>query len=100
MSEILETLDASYAAPRNPLEEEISRIWLELLEVPRLGIHDDFFELGGDSLLAIEIRVRVRKALGAPLVPADVAATPTVASMAHAIFKKLTEVAAQNPQAV
>ncbi|MEE8584520.1 MAG: amino acid adenylation domain-containing protein, partial [Acidobacteriota bacterium] len=40
------------ATPRTPIEEELVRIWCELLEIDRVGIQDDFFELGGHSLLA------------------------------------------------
>jgi len=52
-----------YTAPRNPTEEILCRIFADVLEVPRIGIHDDFFDLGGDSLLAIKIISSIRKDL-------------------------------------
>jgi hypothetical protein len=44
-------LEAAYVAPRNSIEETLTRIWQELLGLERIGIQDNFFELGGDSIL-------------------------------------------------
>jgi len=69
--------DASYVAPRNPVEEEIARIWSELLGVERVGVFDDFFELGGHSLLATQVIMRVRRVYGdVPLQAMFMAPTP------------------------
>ena len=48
-----------YVAPRNDVEETLSRIWSEVLGVSEVGVHDDFFELGGHSLLATQLLSRV-----------------------------------------
>jgi len=56
-------LDAEYAAPRNFLEQELARIWSEVLAIDAIGVRDDFFELGGDSLLATKVAVRALKEL-------------------------------------
>jgi amino acid adenylation domain-containing protein len=53
----------AYVAPRTLVEEQVARIWAELLGVDRVGVDDDFFDLGGHSLLAMRVVVRVRKAL-------------------------------------
>ncbi len=45
---------SDYVPPRNEAEEKIAAIWSEVLEVDKVGIHDDFFEIGGDSLKAIK----------------------------------------------
>ncbi len=50
-----------YIAPRTPDETRLVRIWEELLRVEQVGIDDDFFELGGDSLVAAQIIDRVRE---------------------------------------
>ncbi|RKG77509.1 non-ribosomal peptide synthetase [Corallococcus terminator] len=47
-------------SPRNPTEEALARIWAEVLGLERLGVHDDFYEVGGDSLLATQISTRAR----------------------------------------
>jgi amino acid adenylation domain-containing protein len=52
-----------FVAPRTPVEEQVARIWAELLGVARVGVEDDFFDLGGHSLLATRVVARVRKAL-------------------------------------
>jgi hypothetical protein len=60
---------STFVAPRTPLEKLLARIWAEGLKVERVGVHDDFFELGGNSLLAAEISARLQEELGtdAPL---------------------------------
>jgi oxalate---CoA ligase len=50
---------ASYVAPRNSTEERLSQIWAEVLRVEKVGIHDEFSQLGGDSLLAATLIARV-----------------------------------------
>ena len=44
-----------YAAPRDEVEEELAKIWSRILRVERIGVHDDFLRLGGDSVLAMRI---------------------------------------------
>jgi acyl carrier protein len=46
---------STYVAPRTPLEGEVAEVLAEVLGVPRVGIDDDFLDLGGDSLRAIEV---------------------------------------------
>jgi amino acid adenylation domain-containing protein len=55
---------AGFAEPRRALERKLASIWKEVLDVDRVGIHDDFFELGGDSILATQMAVRVRDEFG------------------------------------
>jgi acyl transferase domain-containing protein/acyl carrier protein len=57
------SLRVAYAAPRGELETFIGRIWEELLGVAKVGIHDNFLDLGGDSLLATRLVARMRDAL-------------------------------------
>jgi acyl-CoA synthetase (AMP-forming)/AMP-acid ligase II/acyl carrier protein len=75
-----------YVAPRTPLEEQIASVWAEVLRVERVGIHDNFFTLGGDSLLATELYLRL-----SPLVPGQLPLEqlferPTVAGLAELIL--------------
>ncbi len=51
----------SYIAPRSMLEEEVTRIWSEVLKVDGIGIHDSFFDLGGHSLLAMQVISKLRE---------------------------------------
>jgi amino acid adenylation domain-containing protein len=52
----------SFAAPRNSVEEKLTQIWAEVLEVPVVGVNDDFFAMGGDSLRAVRLMVKIRAA--------------------------------------
>ena len=54
-------LGNDYVAPRNEVQRTIANIWQQSLGIEQVGIHDDFFELGGDSLTAIQIISRLRK---------------------------------------
>jgi len=76
-------LEADYVAPRNATEEQLARIWAEVLKVERVGIHDNFFELGGHSLLAITLIERMRRA-GLHADVRALFATPTLAEFAAA----------------
>jgi len=53
-------VSAAYVAPRNENEQAVAEIWQELLGIQRIGIYDNYFELGGDSLLATQIIYRIR----------------------------------------
>jgi long-subunit acyl-CoA synthetase (AMP-forming) len=54
--------DAAYAAPRDDVERALAEIWSELLGVERVGIHDNFLALGGNSLLALQVTSRAQRA--------------------------------------
>jgi amino acid adenylation domain-containing protein/non-ribosomal peptide synthase protein (TIGR01720 family) len=71
-------------APGDPLEAELAGIWSEVLRVERLGVHDDFFELGGDSILSIQIVSRAHRA-GLRVTPRQIFEHPTVAALAAAV---------------
>jgi len=56
-----------YTAPRNEVERVLAGIWQDVLEVEQVGIHDNFFDLGGDSILSLQVISRVRQAEGLDL---------------------------------
>ncbi len=78
-------VDAGYAAPRNPVQEVLAGIWSELLGVERVGVDDDFFQLGGHSLLVARLAARVRQVFAVELSMVEVFKTPTVAGLAEAV---------------
>lgn len=79
-----------YVAPTNQIEELVAEIWQELLEVERVGIHDNFTELGGHSLTAIRLVSRIADAIELPL-PIDlVFKKPTISSYAAHIEETIT----------
>jgi acyl carrier protein len=58
---------APYAAPRTDLERRLAAIWEDTLGVSGAGVHDNFFDLGGHSLMAVQLMSRVRQELGVEL---------------------------------
>src|SRR6202453_4742187 len=74
-----------YVAPRSQAERVLARIWAQVLGVDRVGVTDDFLELGGHSLPAVRLISRVRTELGAEIPMGDLFAAPTVAAMAALI---------------
>ena len=76
-----ETADLGHAAPRTPQEEVLARIWAEVLGLERVGIDQNFFELGGDSILSIQVIARANQ-MGLRLTPKQLFQAPTVAALA------------------
>jgi amino acid adenylation domain-containing protein/non-ribosomal peptide synthase protein (TIGR01720 family) len=74
-------LEANYEEPRNEIEWELARIWGDVLGLTRVGIRDHFFEIGGDSILSIQIAARVKEA-GISITPRQVFEHPTIAGLA------------------
>ncbi|HEU4408797.1 MAG TPA: amino acid adenylation domain-containing protein [Polyangiaceae bacterium] len=73
---------ASYVEPSGELERAIAAVWAEVLGVERVGLHDNFFDLGGHSLLLVRAHARLGESLGARLSLLDLFGRPTVASLA------------------
>lgn len=81
----LRTHRTEYSPPRNEIEAGLVEIWREVLDVDRVGINEDFFDLGGDSLLAVELFLRAEKALGRSLPRSILIEASTVAKMSRLI---------------
>jgi amino acid adenylation domain-containing protein len=75
------TSGSAYVAPRNAAQETMCAIFAEVLGVPQVGIDDSFFELGGQSLLAMRLISRIRSALDVDLSIAEFFDAPTVAGL-------------------
>ncbi|HEX8694770.1 MAG TPA: non-ribosomal peptide synthase/polyketide synthase, partial [Longimicrobium sp.] len=73
---------AGSVAPRTAMEETLAGIWAEVLGIERVGVHDTFFELGGDSILSIQVVARARRA-GLRITPRQLFEHPTVAGLAE-----------------
>ncbi|RKH05105.1 amino acid adenylation domain-containing protein, partial [Corallococcus sp. CA053C] len=77
--------DLSYVPPSTPTELTLSRIWATVLEVDRVGLNDDFFSLGGHSLLGTQLVSRVNEAFRLRMPIPQIFDTPTLALMAEAV---------------
>ncbi|HSK77696.1 MAG TPA: amino acid adenylation domain-containing protein [Thermoanaerobaculia bacterium] len=89
-------LDEGYEAPRNAVQEMLADIWSEILGVERVGIRDDFFHLGGHSLLVARLAARVRQAFSVELPMVEIFKKPTIEELALAVEK--AESAAEVPE--
>jgi FkbH-like protein len=78
-------LPIDYVAPSNELEKSICKIWEKVLGVEKVGIHDNFFQIGGQSLLGTRILSRLRQETGVGLRLPHLFGSPTVASIANLI---------------
>jgi amino acid adenylation domain-containing protein len=76
------------AGPRNEIERAVVAIWVEQLRVPGVGIHDDFFQLGGDSLTGSLMVARLREQFGVDVSLRDVLLHPTPAGLAELVRGK------------
>jgi acyl carrier protein len=73
----------SYAAPTTPVEKILGNIWSEILKLDKVGIHDNFFHLGGHSLIATQIVSRIRDAFKLDLPLRTLFEAPTIQGLAQ-----------------
>ncbi len=78
-----------YEAPRDELETRLVNIWQELLGISQVGIHDNFFDIGGHSLYAIRLVWLIRKKMNISVSVNDIFIYPTVAALAGNIVNKV-----------
>lgn len=88
-------LDRAFIAPRTPLEEVLAGIWMQVLGLAQVGIHDNFLELGGHSLSATQVVSRIRTALQLDLPLRTLFEAPTVAGLASFIAQGQERVSVQ-----
>jgi amino acid adenylation domain-containing protein len=74
--------DGSYVAPATPLEHFLTGLWQEILEVPRAGVHDDFFALGGSSITGAVLINRLQEELQEIIQVVVIFDAPTIAQLA------------------
>ncbi len=85
-------------APRTALEEKLAKIWREVMELQQVGVEDNFFEMGGHSVLAMMLMSRVRQEFQVGLTIRDLFERPTIAAMAK-ILEQRPEQTANDPAA-
>jgi len=84
-------LPTPYVAARNEIEEKLSQVWREVLNDHPVGIYDNFFMLGGDSIRATQLVTRVNKNFQVMLSLRDIFDSPTVADLAVKIVQRQAE---------
>lgn len=84
-------LETEFVTPRNNFEEELARIWSEVLGVARVGVYDNFFELGGHSLMATQVVSRVRESFQVEIELRQLFENATITEMAAEIARSQIE---------
>lgn len=92
-------LASEYVAPRNELEESLVAIWQELLGIDEVGVNDNFFDLGGHSLIAVRLFTRVKRTFSVDFPISVLFEAPTVADIAGLIAAALPAESAGDGQA-
>ncbi|MBP2473359.1 amino acid adenylation domain-containing protein/non-ribosomal peptide synthase protein (TIGR01720 family) [Crossiella equi] len=78
-----------YVAPETETEEVLAEIWAEVLGLPRVGVEDSFFDLGGDSVRSLRIAAQAKEAFDLVLTPKDVLTARTVAGLAELVEERI-----------
>ena len=84
---------SEHVAPRNDFEQGIADIWQEVLEQPQIGVTDDFFKLGGDSLKAVKIISRIQSRLNTSLEVGTLFSYPRIVDLARHLEEHQTTIA-------
>jgi len=80
--------EAPAVMPENQLEKLIAEIWQDLLQIKKVGLYDNFFEVGGYSLLMVQVHTKLQKVLGQELSLVEMFNYPTVQALAEYIGQK------------
>jgi amino acid adenylation domain-containing protein len=81
----------SYDRPRTPIEEVIGGIWAEVLDLGQSGTAENFFECGGNSLLAVKLAIRIRSAFNVEMPVRCIFEAPTIAELASRVEGQVQE---------
>jgi acyl transferase domain-containing protein/thioesterase domain-containing protein len=87
----LEQLDQEFVAPRDELEQQLANIWQQVLGHKSIGIHDNFFALGGNSRLSALLVSEIEKTLNKHFSLASFFQFPTIAEISQSISEPLTD---------
>jgi amino acid adenylation domain-containing protein len=81
----------AYVAPQSMMERTIATVWQEVLLVEQVGLHDNFFDLGGRSLLLVRVHSKLREALKRHISMMDLFRHPTISSLAKYLSQEESE---------
>ncbi len=82
------TLATTYEVPQSEIEQQIAKLWQEVLHLDKVGIHDNFFDLGGHSLLMIQVNHKLRAILQRDISVVTMFQNPTIYSLAQYLSQK------------
>ena len=84
-------LEVTYEPPQTEVEQTIAHIWQQMLHVEKVGIYDNFFDLGGHSLLLVQIHAKLREVLNTNISIVNLFEYPTINSLAKYLTQEQTE---------
>ena len=84
-------LDSEFLEPRNDIEEQLVAMWQDLLGIDQIGVRDDFFDLGGHSLIAVRLFAQVKRTFSVDFPISVLVEAPTVEAVAERIASALPE---------
>lgn len=85
---IQQTLEHTFVSPRNELERQLTKIWEKVLGVQPIGIHNNFFDLGGQSILAVKLLAEIEKTVQKDIPLAALFQAPTVEKLAKILSEE------------
>lgn len=80
-------LEEAFVAPKTEVEENIALIWQDLLQIEKVGLHDNFFDLGGHSLLLTQVQTKLQSTFDRKMSMIDMFKYPSVSSLAEYLSK-------------
>jgi acyl-CoA synthetase (AMP-forming)/AMP-acid ligase II/acyl carrier protein len=98
-AKLTDQLRTEFVPPKTPTEKQLADLWGNVLGVERVGIAENFFALGGDSLLATQVTSRIRDAFGLELPLPTIFREPTISALAQVIDRALVEQLARDATA-
>lgn len=75
-------MEEGFVAPSTPTEQILAKIWMEILGRKQVGIYDNFFDIGGHSLLIIQVGSKVREIFNTNISVTDLFKYPTISNLA------------------
>ena len=91
--------ESAFVAAEGDLEQEIAAIWTAVLGVERVGVNDNFFEIGGHSLLLAQVQSRLKETLGREVAMVDLFRFPTVRTLSAHLGEGVEDNTAERGQA-
>jgi hypothetical protein len=89
-------LEEECVLPRTEIERTMARIWQELLQIDQVGVHDNYFDLGGNSLLMVQAHSKLVEALNRDLSLVDMFMYPTIASLSEYLSLRKSDQTAED----
>ncbi len=88
-AQIIEVSEKTYVPPPNEIEQKLEKIWKQVMKIERISVTDNFFDLGGDSLLAIQLLFKIKKIFNCDIPYVSLLEYPTITEIANLIENKM-----------